>query len=404
MKAKYGVYACVLLVLGLAGVPRANCQIDQFQYFGSEIAMDGLSNLTIGGATSQLNAQAVSYRFTALSSGQIKAIQGYLITNPNVPNKQCDYACGTGGTLYAQIMADDGTQYHHPADPSKVQPLGTASLVNPVNAASFYTFTFSSPVSVTANTIYHLVWTNPTGTGKSGSGNFVSVDLAWTSTPQQTPTPAITQDQLSALELPPGGTWSTPSDWAELTPNGTSDNFLPIVNFIYSTPTNYTQGLGYYSIGSSYDVGGSDGSFVIREVITMPSNNVTVSGVNVRMAVSGSSELHAHLEDASGNTIDDCFIAASAFGSGSNYAGCSFSTSHALLANQTYHIDFEADAGTTYTAALIENGAKDQVGFGAGTTFPYGQAQYKSSGTGGSWTAVDANCNCWDFQFYFNVT
>jgi|HubBroStandDraft_6_1064221.scaffolds.fasta_scaffold172333_2 hypothetical protein len=411
MKAKYAVYTCVLLLFGLAVVPRASAQIDQFQYFGSEISMDYLDNITIGAATSSLNAQALSFRFTALEIGSIQSVAGYLITNPDAgdpPKPPCEYACGTGGTLVVQLMEDDGTPSHHPKDPTQTAPLGTASLANAAGANVFYSFEFSPAIPVTANTIYHLVWTNPTGSGTSGngsggSGNFVSVETLYTTNAQ--PTPAISTDQLSALELPTGSGVTWASGWIELSPdvhNGAS--YMPIVNFVYSTPSGATQGLGYIQVGSATNVGGSD---AIREVMTMPSNNVTVSGVNVRFALStGTGELHAHLEDGSGNTIDDCYIASSSFGSGSNYASCNFTSSHTLLANQTYHIDFEADSGTVYQALPMENGEKaNPPGYGAGAVFPYGHAEYETSGT---WIVLDptgmCSAGCWDWQFYFNVT
>lgn len=400
MKAKVVVYACLSLLVVLVAVPRASCQIDQYQYFGSEIPMDGLANLSIGSSTSQLNAQAVDFRFTALQTSSITSVQGYMFTNPNVSGKTCDYACGTGGTIIVQVLEDDGSSNHLPDNPSQVQPLGTASLAHPVGANDFYTFTFSPAIPVSAGTIYHLVWTDPTAYGKEGdtSSSFISVETIYSAS--QTLPLAITKDQLSTVELPPGASWS--SGWVELTPESSGNIYQPIMSLVYQSGG--SQGLGYYQVGQSAyarHIGGSD---AIREVFTMPSNNVSVSGVTVRLSLSsGSTELHAHLETATGTTIDDCYIPASSFGSSPQYASCNFGTSHTLAAGQTYHIDFESDSGTVYVAYPMENGAKGTPAYGSGTTFPYGHAEYETSG---SWQIADGNggnCTCWDWQFYFNV-
>jgi hypothetical protein len=400
MRMQYGVWTCVLFTVGLAVVPRASAQIDQRQYFGSEVSMDALANITVGSGTG-LNAQALSFRFTALQSGYIKTVQGYLVTDPSAGGKNCAYACDTGGqgggTLVVTLMQDDGTSAHHPLQSGA---LGSVSLPQPVNANDFYAFTFSSPVQVTANTMYHLVWTNPTGT----STDFVSVETLYTGNKQAS---AIATNDLSALELPPGASWST--GWIELTPlTAKNESYMPIINFVYSTPANYTQGEGYVDDGTRFDIGTTSGGNAIREVFTTPSNNVTVNGVNVRLALTGgSAELHAHLEDASGNDVADCYIPSSTFGSEAVYAGCSFGTSHTLLANTTYHIDFETDAQTTYVAIPIENGFKSNIGYnevfyGPGTVFPYGHAETEVSG---GWTVFNPGAcpsGCWDWQFYFN--
>ena len=80
------------------------------------------------------------------------------------------------------------------------------------------------------------------------------------------------------------------------------------------------------------------------------------------------------------------YIAGSSFGSGANYASCNFTSSHTLLANQSYHIDFEADSGTIYLALPMENGEKaNPLATAPVRHFRMATSEYETSGT---WNVV----------------
>lgn len=121
---------------------------------------NGLSNLEIGG----LNLRQPAYRWRCGRSGVLTTFSWFC----KADGASGAYSKGTGGTIKLDILADDGTALHRPTGAS----LATAS-VAPGVASAVQTMTWGTPLSVTAGTLYHYVFTNTDG---SPTTNYVSED------------------------------------------------------------------------------------------------------------------------------------------------------------------------------------------------------------------------------------
>jgi hypothetical protein len=346
--------------------------------YGSAIGMDGLGNTVVGGS----DKTSTSYRFRASTSSKLNSMRIYIM-GP----QYAGYGAGTGGTFEATVQADDGTSLHAPSG----TVLATANFKP---TTTFPTVTWSSPASLTAGKLYHVVFRN---IDANPAANYASVNGIFMYQPTSPRQPAFSD-----------------TDWGQPTRSGTGSwsdkvNTVPIMQLAYANGV--TAGEGYMEvwIRSAKNISGTAKA---REAFTVSGANRKVSSLSVRlMRISGSSPLTLRLETADGTLVEQGTIAASniAIGTPGDHGGSghatwetwTFSAPHTLAAGTGYHVVLSTASDTTYSVFVIREGVS--YGFGSATTFADGHAQYASNGT--SWTAFSQDgggaLDQGDLQFYF---
>jgi hypothetical protein len=336
--------------------------------YGPGIGMDSLNNTHVGGP----NQTTVSYRFRAATSSRLESIRVYII-GPS----HSGYGAGTGGTWQVSVQADDGTSRHAPTGTA----LATASF-RPVD--DFPVIRWSSPASVTAGQLYHVVFRN---VDASATANYASVDGIYMSRPTSPRQAAFSDLHWGQLRRYGSGAWSEVA------------NTVPIMQLNYANGT--TAGVGYMEVwvGSPRSI---SGSARVREAFTVSGSSRSVRSVSVRLArSSGSSPLTVRLETGSGTLLEQGTIPASAIASGSSptWATLTFDGTHVLKAGTAYSLVLSAPSDTTYSIYVIRQGS--WYDFSPTTYFGDGRAQYTS---GSGWTDFSRNGGAsgeGDLQFYF---
>lgn len=348
------------------------------QFYGPGLGSDGLANTTLGPS-----GNVVSYRMRVKHSGRLISIHPYLIMD------HTGYFAGTGGTVLVSIQPDDGTAAHHPTGTQ----LATSLLPNPLavtgSARYFPEFHISPVVTLTAGELVHIVFQN---TDSAPTVNYVSVDSLYQAVATVPDQPTVSDTDCAVL-LQEGG-----SNWAPRA------GFTPIVQLEYDDGS--SEGIGYMEgwIGAPESISGSS---AVRETFTVSGAAENVTSASVRVArISGSDPLTVRLESADGTLIDQGNISASAFSTGSqpNYVWgtYTFATNHVLEKGQTYHLDLEAPASSTYQAFPIRKGVA--YGFQPTTYFPDGYAQFEQNSSWVGWTQWGVtNRTDGDLQFYFTT-
>jgi hypothetical protein len=351
-------------------------------FYGSGIGSDGLSNLRIGP-----DGYTASYRFQATHTGKLSAIHFYLIVD------KTGYSGGNGGEIQVNLETDDGSSAHNPS--GKV--LASYTITSPQSAgasgsANFPIVTFSSPVSVTEGSLYHIVFSNPSS---DPTDNFVSVDDIWHSVPSNPVQPTENETDFAVLLSGTGLPWTL------------MQTHTPILETDYTDGT--TSGNGYMEvwIDSPQPIGGNN---AVRETFTNSGENLAVTSVSVRVArTAGSAPLTVRLEQSDGNLIEQGTVASTALPLTTTatytWVTYTFSAVRTLLSGQGYNLVLEAPSGTTYMAYPIRKGNAEA--FASTTYFPDGYAQFNqgSNSTWVGWTEWGVtNRTDGDLQFYFTTT
>jgi hypothetical protein len=182
--------------------------------------------------------------------------------------------------------------------------------------------------------------------------------------------------------------------------------FTPIYQLEFQN--GITEGIGYMEgwVGAPRPVSGTN---AVRETFTVSGAAVKVSSVAIRVAhVNGNDPLVVRLENANGSLLEEGSIPATAIpisSSGSTsyfWATLPLAAAYTLVPGDTYHLDIEASATTTYEAFPIRKGLA--YGFQNTTYFPDGHAEFEQNGTWTGWTQWGAaNRTDGDLQFYFSV-
>jgi len=366
------VYSIVLLLsqIGLVAIAHA-------QSYGASLGTDGLANTRLGPSGCM-----VSYRFLAKHSGVLQVIRIYLIPD------HIGYAAGTGGTINVTLHTDDGTSSHHPAS----TVLGTHVISNILSLPSpsryFYLVKFSSPVTVTAGHLYHLVFKN---VDNNPTVNYLSVDDLYHAVPTSPNQPTISDTNLAVLLSGEGGTWKE------------RPGYTPIYELDFTNGT--SEGIGYMEgwVGAPRIISGVS---AVRETFTVASD-VKVSTAAIRVSrIRGTDPLVVRLENANGTLVHQGTIPAADIpvnnATSPAWTKLAYGTSYTLLAGQTYHLVFEASSTSLYETFPIRKGYA--YGFKATTYFPYGHAEFNQNGTWVGWTQWGVtNRTDGDLQFYFNT-
>jgi hypothetical protein len=345
--------------------------------YGPGIGMDSLNNTIVGGP----DGTVASYRFRASTSAGLSSIRVYVMGPTHA-----GYGAGTGGTWQVTVQPDDGTSRHEPSG----TVLATASL-QPTEV--FPVVAWSSPPSLVAGQLYHVVFTN---VDPDPAANYASVNGIFMYQPTSPRQPAFSDTDWGQLTNARGGGWSE------------SENTVPIMQLSYADGV--TDGEGYMEvwIRSAKTISGSAQA---REAFTVSGPDRAVAAFSVRlMRISGTSPLGVRVEDADGTPIAEGSIAAStiAVGAPGDHGGLghatwetsTFSTPRILRSGSSYQVVLSTAADTSYSIFAIMQG--EPWGFDPATYYADGHAQYTTGSDWGPFTqdggaALDQG----DLQFYF---
>jgi hypothetical protein len=368
------VRAAVLFCLALL----CSCTAVSAQsYYGSGFGSDGLGNTIVGGPYRYV----VSYRFRARHTGYLKSVRVYLI--PDAPG----YARGTGGRLLISVHADDGSVVHQPTGPMLARYTIEKPLAATGAARVFPRVTFNSPVWLVSGRLYHIVFTN---VDANPSANYLSVNALWQQKPGNPAQPLIPDTDWAALYR------YTTHGWKQ------RKGYAPILQLEYAD--GWTGGMGYLEawIGAPRAI---SGSLSVRQRLTVRGSSRKVSSISVRVArLRGTNPLIVRLETGSGALIEQGSISASAvpLTTSLSWTTYTFKTPHTLSAGQTYNLVLQASATTVYQTYPIRKGS--YYGFGSGTYFADGNAQFKVTTSWVGWTQWGvANRTDGDLQFAFRL-
>lgn len=325
--------------------------------------MDGIGNTQIGGPNGA-PTRLVGYRFRASTSAALTSIQ-FAQTNG------VGYWGGTGGSLSITLQMDDGTAGHYPSG----TVLASASFV-PLNIAGYWpVLTWTSPPTLTAGTLYHIVFRN---TDRDPATNFTSVNNLWVAradTPRQPKYPDT--DWAETVRESSSSTWWTRPD------------YTPTLGLSYANGV--TDGVGYTYIGQAATI---SGRLRVRESFTISGANRSISGVGVRLKlVSGIDPLTVRLETSGGAEIETVTIPASA--ATGTWAAAPFLAPITLTSGSSYNLVLTTPGTSSYS---IQSSYQGTI-YGSwkpATYFADGRAQLD---TGGGW-ANWAGGSDQDLQFY----
>ncbi len=338
--------------------------------------MDGRGNWKLGGPGTYLD-RLIGYRFRAGTSSALTSIRfalAYWSTS---------YSGGNGGTIEITVQTDDGSANHSPSGTILATDIFTPG--NPP-ATEFPLRTFSTPPTLAAGKLYHLVFRN---IDPDPLTNYMSVNEIHVNSPT-TPMQPKVSDLDWALERKPRASdpWQIGSLEREHT---------PVLDLGYAS--GYHEGVGYeYSFIQDNPVTIA-GSTKVRERFTVSGSTRTVERVYVRLrqASLSADPLTIRLETGTGTLVEEGTIPAAAVQVGSyapEWVSYAFSTPRALASGSTYDLVLSAPTGSTYVIYGISKGPNH--GFASATYFADGYGQYT---TGGSWTGWDGT-NA-DLQFFF---
>jgi hypothetical protein len=293
--------------------------------------------------------------------------------------------------MLVTLNTDDGTASHNPSTTVLASYVISGAATLPSPARYFYTMKFSSPPTLTAGQIYHMVFKN---IDANPAVNFISVDALYQLNPSAPVQQALGNLDAGVLLSDVDGSWKPRL------------GYTPIYQLSFTN--GMTEGVGYMEgwVGAPEPISAPT---AVRETFTVSGSSVKISSASVRVArVSGNDPLVVRLENASGALIEQATIPASAIpqsnASAPSYfwASLPFSATYTLLAGSTYHLDLETSATSTYETFPIRKGLA--YGFQNSTYFHDGSAQVELNGSWFGWTQWGAaNRTDGDLQFYFSV-
>jgi hypothetical protein len=345
--------------------------------YGPGIGMDSLNNTQVGGP----DDLSTSHRFRATTSSRLDSIRVYII-GPTHPG----YGAGTGGTWEVTVQADDGSAAHGPSG----AVLATTTF-QPVD--DFPVIAWSSPASLTAGRLYHVVFRN---IDPDPTANYASLDGVFMYQP-------TVPRQAAFSDVDWGQPLRSGSDaWSD------RPNTVPIMELDYADGV--TAGLGYMEVWvRSYK--SITGDAKAREAFTVSGPNRAVGSFSVRlMRISGSSPLTVRLETSGGGLIEEGSIAAAEIpvgipgdhgGSGhATWETYAFAAPRTLVSGASYNVVLSTASDTVYSTFVIRKGSS--WGFSPTTYFRDGHAEYTTGGSWGPFTQDGAGpLDEGDLQAYF---
>ena len=328
----------------------------------------------------------VSFNFRALHTGSISSIRVYAM------GVQAGYGAGNGGVWKVTLRNDDNTSNHWPVQSnltSMTHSLHSYALYDPNE--EFPLLTFDSPASITAGTLYHIVFEN---IEPDPINNFVSLNTI-TMWPHDHLVPfqpfAADSDWGILASESPYTTWSD---------SGGFPGHTPIMEYYYTD--NYSTGMGYmeFESGSPNNISGISGT---GETFTVTGKDRNVTGVKIWLRkISGSGDLTIRLEQTDGTLIEQGSVSAGSISTDYSWINLSFQSVHNLTVGQGYNFKLSAPSGTIYDTYMVEDGSCCDAywGFTPNVGFSDG---YAIINNGSGWTGYDDNRTYADLQFYFTT-
>ena len=348
------------------------------QYYGSGIKSDGLTNSTVG------SNGYFAYRFRATQSSAL--VNFRLKEQDNAVHT--GYSGGTGGSSWIfQLQTDDGTSNHYPSG----TVIASASEANPI-CCYFPLVTFSSPATLTAGQIYHLVVLNGDA---NPTVNYTSIDNIYGASPTTPAQPTLADTDWALLRN--SGQLGSPGSWSFRA------GHTPILQLNYGNGN--SAGKGYTDTFSSSGRKTISGTNAVRETFTVSGSTRTVSGASIRLLkVSGTSALTIRLEQGNGTLIEQVTVPAASIGTSAQWVTVTFTSSRTLTAGQAYNLLLTAPSDTSYATWPMQEGVA--AGFSSTTFFGDGYAQFATTGTNwsGDFQGTGASTRTdLDLQFYFTA-
>jgi hypothetical protein len=346
--------------------------------------MDTLANLQVGGSGGAI----VTQRFRAGQSSTLTAIRSWF---KNMGTVAPGYGAGDGGAIQVTVQTDNGGVPSGTVLASTVHYPGAAN-GSGINPGRFSLVTFSAPASLTAGTLYHLVFRN---IHADPVNNFSSMNLTYTysaASPRQPKFP----DADYAVGMKVGSNaWQVP--WT-----GHGGSYSPILDLTYGNGTHQGQGYMEPELNSPAITGANN---MVRERFTVSGGSRVVTSASVRLAkTSGTGNLVVRLEDSNGALIDSASIPTTSLptlnrtadASAGIWVSGSFSAPRTLANGATYNLRLSTDASTSLWSRGIQQG--DAYGFHPATVYTDGVLQATTNG-GSSWTTVTGLDSNGDLQF-----
>ena len=321
---------------------------------GMQVFDQGLSNWRIG-----FDIQAQSNRFIAETTSGVQSVRVFIKTGSG-------YSAGNGGVTTISIETDDGTVNHFPSGTVLVSKSIAINTEVPGEL-----FTFPSNPTLTAGTIYHVVWTN---TGGSPTSNYISSDGFFN---DGTASPYYSLTAWGQLNEN-GSTWST------------AFNTEPIMAVTFTN--GHQQGMGYVDSQPTTQLTGSTQA---GESFTVSGGNKVVNAIHVHMGMTGSPAASLTVTVKQGaTTVFTGTIPSSSFSTSNQRWGVATISPNLTLANGTaYSLQLSCSGcsgGGSYFTDPMNKGTGN--GYNVASTFPDGNYQVNGSSTGNQ-----------DAQFYFTT-
>ena len=366
------------IAAGAATPAAASAALSPAGYYGAQIGGDELANTTVGP-----DGNTVSYRFSAQHAGALEKLRVYLIPD------HVGYAAGTAGQLQIDIQTDDGTSEHNPSG----TVLASTVISNPLAATGddryFPIVTFSSPATLTAGEIYHIVFSNA---DSLPTVNYLSVDCLIYDKAIQPAQPTLSDAANAVLLRTSSSSWQPRA------------GYTPISELYYSNGN--TQGIGYVEafVDGPQVISGTS---AVRETFTVSGGPKKIGSVDIRAArASGTDYLKVRLENGDGTLIEEGYLPASSFPLTSpashTWAEFKFASTHTLETGKSYNLVLEAPASSQYVAFSMQKGTA--YGFDGTTFFPDGHAEMKQNDSWVGWSVWGLNNRLdSDLQFYFGM-
>lgn len=351
--------------------------------YGVAYNLDALQNVEVGSSLSRQCSQ----RFRAQKDASITTVMTWLKNYPG-------YGLGNGGTIRASIQTDNGSGLPSGTVLGYDEIQGPGWQSNNVTA----TWTFDTPVDVTADTLYHVVYTN---TAADPVNNFCSVNntLMFDSYDPYQPRVDWADNSFDTLAKTGGGPWVRFYNSTPMLDVGFSDG-THYGSYIY----NYTSGVSGFTYGVPFS-----GATMLRMRFTVSGADRLVGGIAFRFAKmltnTGSSDVTARLEQSDGTLIEAVTLAISgvnAYDQGANdksgeWVTGAFTGNRTLTSGTTYNVRFDVNADTTLWTRAVEWGL--YYGADNSTGFADGYAQ-RSTDSGASWAYLPGMNDDAGLQWY----
>jgi hypothetical protein len=331
---------------------------------GSLVQADALGNTRIGGP----DRTALAFRFRGSWTGSIVAVRCYVITNRN---GRTGYSGGDGGRLRVALRADSGRRPHVPVG----RPL-TAAMVRPSRRGFWPLIRFRRPARIKAGRLYHVVFSN---VDPDPERNYVSINALYSASrlgrgPRLGRGLGVLLGHAAGARI---GGW-------EPRPSRPREHYLPILA-VAGRRAEQRSGQGYMEVWDPKPIG--DHAAVRQLVTTADGRPSRVEGawLRVRRRKETRASLVLRLESPAGRVLASAAVRSTAVPtSAPGWVHVRFATPVRAAPGTRLALTASAPDASTYEAFPIRKGTG--FGFGPGTFFARGYAQFND---GGGWEGWD---------------